>query len=589
MERWNILSYFLVGVILFLIVKLATAPPPEKEVAYSEFKQLLKDSKVKEVKISKNKISFLTTDNRRLKSIPLNDPGLIEELNEKNILYYGTPSSELFDTIIGNVLWIAIFIFLWWLLFLRPINTGGKQAFQFGRSRAKLQHSKNIKVGFSDVAGIDEVKEELKEIVEFLKNPKKFQRLGGRVPKGVLLYGAPGTGKTLLAKAVAGEAGVPFFSTSGSEFVELFVGVGASRIRDLFEKGRRNAPCVLFIDELDAVGRYRGAGLGSGHDEREQTLNQLLVEMDGFDTTEGVIIIAATNRPDILDPALLRPGRFDRRIYVPVPDIKGRLEILKVHAKKIKLSKDVDLSIIAKQTPGFVGSDLENIINEAALLAARRNKNEVTMEELEEATERVVTGPLRKSRIINANEKKVVAYHESGHALIAKLLPDAEPLHKISIVPRGPALGYTLQLPSEDRYLIKKDELLTKIKVLLGGRAAEKVVFGEITTGAKDDLEKATELARKMVCEYGMSEKLGPVTYRKDENPFLGKEFSKTPLYSNLTGEMIDSEIKNILSEAEKNVIEMLKNNMEKLNKLATALIENETLEKDFIEKLLAE
>ncbi|HRY30084.1 MAG TPA: ATP-dependent zinc metalloprotease FtsH, partial [Elusimicrobiota bacterium] len=465
----------------------------------------------------------------------------------------------------------------------------GKQAMAFGRSRAKLQTGKKQKVTFADVAGCDEAKEELQEIIEFLKDPAKFQKLGGKIPKGVLLFGAPGTGKTLLAKAVAGEANVPFFSSSGSDFVEMFVGVGAARVRDLFEQGRKSTPCLLFVDEIDAVGRHRFAGIGGGHDEREQTLNQLLVEMDGFDTKEGVILIAATNRPDVLDPALLRPGRFDRQIAVPIPDLKGREQILRVHAKEIKLGPGVDLSIIARRTPGFVGADIANLVNESALLASRRNKQWVEMKELEEAIDRVIAGPERKSRMMSEKEKNIIAYHESGHTLIAKLLPTSDPVHKVSIIPRGPALGYTLQLPTEDRYLTTKSEILNRLCVLMGGRCAEQMMFNDVTTGAQDDLTKVTEIAHKMVCEYGMSEKMGPITYRKNQQEmFLGRDLASAPPYSDHTAEAIDEEIKEIIASCQKKVSDLLKKNRPKLEALAKALIEKEVLTGEEINRLVA-
>jgi len=471
---------------------------------------------------------------------------------------------------------------------IKQLQGGGKQVAAFGRSKAKMQGGKKTKITFQDVAGCDEAKEELKEIIEFLKDPAKFQKLGGKIPKGVILYGAPGTGKTLLAKAVSGEAGVPFFSSSGSEFVEMFVGVGASRVRDLFDQGRKNAPCLLFIDELDAVGRHRFAGIGGGHDEREQTLNQLLVEMDGFDTKEGVILIAATNRPDVLDRALLRPGRFDRHIVVPIPDLKGREEILSVHSRNIKLAPEVNLMVIARRTPGFVGADLANLMNEAALLAARKSKPAVEMADLEEAIDRLIAGPERKSRMISDREKKIVAYHESGHALIAKLIPGSDPIHKVSIIPRGPSLGYTLQLPTEDRYLTTKSEILTKITVLLGGRAAEEIIFNEITTGAENDLVKVTEITQKMVCEYGMSEKLGPLTLRKrEEELFLGRDImQRERMYSEKTAQLIDEEVKTIIKECEDRGIKILKENIDKLRILAEKLIEKEMLEGDEVDKL---
>ncbi len=449
--------------------------------------------------------------------------------------------------------------------------------------------SEKVKVTFDDVAGIEEVKEELSEVVDFLKNPRKFQKLGARIPRGVLLYGPPGTGKTLLAKAVAGEAGVPFFSISGSDFVEMFVGVGAARVRDLFGNAKRNAPCIIFVDELDAVGRHRGAGLGGGHDEREQTLNQLLVEMDGFDPNQGVILIAATNRPDILDPALLRPGRFDRRIAVPRPDVLGREAILKVHTKGKPLGKDIDLKILARRTPGFVGADLANMMNEAALLAARKGKDVIEMSDMEESIDKVIAGPERKNVIISDKEKKVVAYHESGHALVARFLPNTDPVHKISIIPRGgAALGYTLQLPTEDRYLISKQELMTRLAVLLGGRVAEEIVFEDITTGAHDDLQKATEIAREMVCEYGMSDTLGPLTLgRRHKEVFLGKDIAEDRNYSEEVAFTIDKEVRSIIDSAYEQARKLIIDNRDKLDKLTAILLEKEVLEREEIDKIL--
>jgi cell division protease FtsH len=459
----------------------------------------------------------------------------------------------------------------------------------FGRSKAKLQTNRKNRVTFADVAGCDEAKEELQEIIEFLKDPAKFQKLGGKIPKGVLLFGSPGTGKTLLAKAVAGEAGVPFFSSSGSDFVEMFVGVGASRVRDLFEQGRKSAPCLLFVDEIDAVGRQRFAGIGGGHDEREQTLNQLLVEMDGFDTKEGVILIAATNRPDVLDPALLRPGRFDRQVAVPSPDLKGREQILKVHAKGVKLGTDVDLSVIARRTPGFVGADLANLVNEGALLAARRSKKAVEMKELEEAIDRVIAGPERKSRMMSEKEKLVIAYHESGHTLVAHTLAPHDPVHKVSIIPRGPALGYTLQLPTEDRYLTSRSDMLNRLCILLGGRTAEEIVFKEVTTGAQDDLSKATQIAHKMVCEFGMSEKLGLVTYKKkSEELFLGRELGEGRTYSDQTAQDIDEEVKRLIAESQQRVRIILNEGRTALEALAKSLMEKEVLNGDEIAALIA-
>lgn len=488
-----------------------------------------------------------------------------------------------------NFLVPILFFALLWIFFIRQMQTGGKQALAFGKSRAKILSEDHPRITFNDIAGVDEVKQELQEIIDFLKDPKKFQKLGAKIPKGVLLYGPPGCGKTLLAKAIAGEAHVAFFSISGSDFVEMFVGVGASRVRDMFEQGRRNAPALIFIDEIDAVGRQRFAGIGGGHDEREQTLNQLLAEMDGFDTKEGVILLAATNRPDVLDAALLRPGRFDRQIEVYSPDLKGREEILRVHAKKVVLDKKVDIGVVARKTPGFSGADLANVVNEAALLAARRDKPAVTIVEFEEATERVIAGPERKSRMISNYEKAIVAYHESGHALLALLIPEADPLHKVSIIPRGgQALGYTLQLPLEDRYLMTRKELLGRMTVFLGGRVAEELVYHESTTGAQSDLEMVTQGARKMVCEFGMSEKLGPITFReKEDRLFLGRDITKEKHYSEKTALDIDSEVRSLVDECYHRAKSLLKNNREKLNKLAEALKEREVMDGEEVKKIV--
>ena len=488
---------------------------------------------------------------------------------------------------IVNVLPFILVVVLFFFLF-QQAQGGGTKVMSFGKSRAKLVTKDMPRVTFKDVAGIDEAVEELMEIKEFLANPAKFQALGARIPKGVLLYGPPGSGKTLLAKAVAGEAGVPFFSISGSDFVEMFVGVGASRVRDLFEQAKANAPAIIFIDEIDAVGRHRGAGLGGGHDEREQTLNQLLVEMDGFDTKAGVILIAATNRPDILDPALLRPGRFDRQIVVDRPDLKGRVEILKVHTRDKPLAEDVDLEVLARRTPGFTGADLANLVNEAAILAARHGKKKLDMEELEEAIERVVAGPERKTRLISDKEKAIIAYHETGHALVAHVLPNADPVHKISIIPRGRALGYTLTLPTEDKYLVTKSELVDELSMLLGGRVAEELIFGEITTGDQDDIEKATKLARKMVCEYGMSEKLGAVTLgQKQSEVFLGRDLATHQDYSDRIAYQIDQEVRRLVDEAYARAKEILVTHRDKLDLIARTLMERETLEKEELEALL--
>ncbi len=476
-----------------------------------------------------------------------------------------------------------------WIFFMRQMQGGGGKAMSFGKSRARLLSDQSAKVTFEDVAGIDEAKEELSEIIDFLKDPKKFTRLGGRIPKGVLLMGAPGTGKTLLARAIAGEAGVPFFSISGSDFVEMFVGVGASRVRDLFVQGKKNAPCIIFIDEIDAVGRHRGAGLGGGHDEREQTLNQLLVEMDGFESNEGVILISATNRPDILDPALTRPGRFDRQVVVPVPDIRGREGILKVHSSKTPVAEDVDLSVLARGTPGFSGADLENMVNEAALLAARFDKERLEMADFEEAKDKVLMGTARKSLIISEEEKRNTAYHEAGHTLVAKMIPGTDPIHKVTIIPRGRALGLTQQLPVDEKHTYPKKYLLGNLAVLMGGRVAEELVLKEMTTGAGNDIERATETARKMVCEWGMSEELGPLSFgQKEEQIFLGREFAQHRDYSEDTAVLIDKEVRRIVSDAHKRARNILEKHIDSLHAVAQALLDKETLTQSDIDALVA-
>jgi len=592
------MNKFLKGLSLWLIIILVAMlfarlmrPQEYKEIDYSEFKNFLRSGQVVEALISEALIrgSFKSETGElvKFKTVPVEDPKLVEELESYGVKYKGEVKKNWFSVVLFNFGPILLFVFIWFML-IRSMQAGGKQAMSFGRSRAKLTDQSKQRATFADVAGVDEAKEELQEIIAFLKDPKKFQKLGGKIPKGVLLYGAPGSGKTLLARAVAGEAGVPFFSASGSEFVEMFVGVGASRVRDLFTQGRKNAPCLMFIDELDAVGRHRFAGIGGGHDEREQTLNQLLVEMDGFDTREGVILIAATNRPDVLDPALLRPGRFDRHIMVPNPDLKGREEILKVHTRNVKLAPGVDLKVIARRTPGFVGSDIANLVNEAALLAAREDKKAVEMKELEEAIDRVIAGPQRKSRMISDREKKIIAYHEAGHTLVAKLIPGTDPIHKVSIIPRGPALGYTLQLPLEDKYLATKTEITDKLTVFLGGRAAEELTFNELTTGAENDLHQATEIAHKMVCEYGMSDRLGPLTLRKKETEiFLGRDFTAEKAYSEKTAEMIDEEVKKIVEDCRDRAKELLGKNRAKLDRLAKALMEKEILVGEEVEEIL--
>lgn len=526
-------------------------------------------------------------------SVTLIEPVLQDQVKiwkEKNIKFtFVKESNEWTSILLGFLPWLIIFAV--WILIFRRMQAGAggtKGIFNFGKSRAKLITESAIKVTFKDVAGADEAKLELEEIIEFLREPGKFQKLGGKIPRGVLLLGPPGTGKTLLARAVAGEAGVPFFSISGADFVEMFVGVGASRVRDLFEQGKKNAPCIIFIDEIDAVGRHRGAGLGGGHDEREQTLNQLLVEMDGFEQNSGVIIIAATNRPDVLDPALLRPGRFDRQIVVDRPDVKGREGILKVHTRKIPLDSNVDLAVLAKGTPGLAGAELANMVNEAALLAARKNKKKVSMEDFEEAKDKVMMGMERKSLIISEEEKKITAYHEIGHVLVAKMLPEADPVHKVTIIPRGRALGVTTYLPVDEKHTYSKEYLEAMITYALGGRAAEKIVFKRYTTGAGNDIEKATNIARKMVCEWGMSEKLGPLAYgAKEEEIFLGREITKHKDYSEQTAQEIDAEVKKIVTSCMERAEMILKENIELLHKLSKELLEREILDSEEIEKIM--
>lgn len=547
------------------------------------------EQKVERVTIVDNSIRGKLKDGQEFTTITPNDPTLINTLREKNVDIKAEqpPQPPWWTTIFSSILPMLLLIGVWFFI-MQQTQGGGNRVMSFGKSRAKLHSEDKTKVTFSDVAGADEAKQELEEVVEFLKHPKKFNDLGARIPKGVLLFGPPGTGKTLLARAVAGEAGVPFFSISGSDFVEMFVGVGASRVRDLFEQAKKSAPCIVFIDEIDAVGRQRGAGLGGGHDEREQTLNQLLVEMDGFGVNEGIIIVAATNRPDILDPALLRPGRFDRQIVVDKPDVKGRQEILKVHTRGKPLAKGISLEVLARRTPGFTGADLSNLVNEAALLAARRNKKRVEMMELEEAVERVIAGPERKSKVISDKEKKLTAYHEAGHALVGMMLTHTDPVHKVSIIPRGRAGGYTLMLPKEDRYYATRSELLDQLKTLLGGRVAEALVLSEISTGAQNDLERATELVRKMITEFGMSEVLGPITFgRRQEQVFLGRDFSRDRNYSEEVASAIDQEVRRLIEDAYTKTETMLKENMDKLHLIANALLERETLEGEELEQLL--
>jgi cell division protease FtsH len=580
----------------------------EYEITFDQYQQFLKAGKIKEAIVKKTDVNnfdfhgvlkepeeMITVDGKKVRGdkfvvfLPnASDSKVIDEWTRRGIKFNFVKESEQWlNALLSIIPWVLL-IFIWFLIMRRMQGNTTKNIFTFGKSRARILTNNIPKVTFNDVAGVDEAKEELKEIIEFLKDPGKFQRLGGKIPKGVLLLGPPGTGKTLLAKAVAGEAGVPFLSISGAEFVEMFVGVGASRVRDLFEQAKKLAPCIVFIDEIDAVGRHRGAGLGGGHDEREQTLNQLLVEMDGFEENSGIIVIAATNRPDILDPALLRPGRFDRQIVVDRPDVKGRLEILKVHTRRLPLAPDVNLEIIAKSTPGFSGADLANLVNEAALLAARKNHDLVTMQDFEEAKDKVMMGIQRKNVAISEKEKRITAYHESGHVLVAKMLPEADPVHKVTIIPRGRALGVTTYLPIDERHTYSKEYLEAMITYALGGRAAEKLIFNSLTTGAADDLEKATTIARKMVCEWGMSERLGPLTYgTKEEEIFLGKEITRHQNYSEQTAILIDEEVKRIVTTCMERAEKILLENIDALHRLAKALLERETLTGDEIDKII--
>jgi cell division protease FtsH len=586
----SILIWLLIGMSILLLFNLFNVPQKsEKELIFSDFVKKVDSGEVDEVTIKESNITGRLKDGSKFKTYSANYPDLVKELRDKNVRIIAKPPDQppLYMTIL--ISWgPIIFIVLIWVFFMRQMQMGGNKAMSFGKAKAKLVSEKSVKVTFADVAGIEEAKNEVQEIIEFLRDPQKFSRLGGRIPKGVLLVGSPGSGKTLLARAIAGEAAVPFFSISGSDFVEMFVGVGASRVRDLFEQAKKSAPCIIFIDEIDAVGRHRGAGLGGGHDEREQTLNQLLVEMDGFEGKEGIIIIAATNRPDVLDPALLRPGRFDRQIVVPVPDVKGRIEILKVHSKNIPLAPDVELEKIARGTPGFTGADLANLINEAALIAARRSKDKVDMVDFEFAKDKVLMGVERRSMVLSDEEKRNTAYHEAGHALVAKLTPGTDPLHKVSIIPRGRALGVTQQLPIDDRYTYSKDYLLKALNVLLGGRAAEELALSHMTTGAGNDLERATDLARKMVTEWGMSEKLGPLTFgKKEEQIFLGREIARHKDYSEKTAVDIDEEVKRFVIDAYENARKLLRDNKDLLEAVAKMLLERETLDGLDLDKII--
>jgi cell division protease FtsH len=585
----NLIFWGIIIVIMIFLFKLFNKPPQTiLDRNYSEFISAVMDNRVVEVEAQGRDLNWKDKEGRHFKTYAPEDPEMIKILREKGVVIKAKKESDssLLQILIS---WAPMIILIGvWLFFMRQVQIGGGKALSFGKSKAKVLTKDQHHVTFEDVAGIEEAKDELQEIIAFLRDPKKFTRLGGRIPKGVLLIGAPGTGKTLLARAIAGEADVPFFSISGSDFVEMFVGVGASRVRDLFLQGKRNAPCIIFIDEIDAVGRHRGAGLGGGHDEREQTLNQLLVEMDGFESNEGVILIAATNRPDVLDPALLRPGRFDRQVVVPVPDVKGREEILKVHSKRTPLADDVVLTDLARGTPGFTGADLENLVNEAALLAARLEKEKIEMTDLEHAKDKVLMGVERKSMIITLEERRTTAFHEAGHTLVAKMIPGTDPIHKVTIIPRGRALGITQQLPINEKHTYPRDYLMNNITVMMGGRVAEELVLNSQTTGAGNDIERATEIARKMVCEWGMSEKLGPLTFgQKEEQIFLGRDIAQHRDYSEETARLIDNEVRAIVTQSYEKAKDILHRNMTVLHQLANSLLEKEVLDSRQIDSIM--
>jgi len=586
----NLTLWLVMGLTLILLFNLFSQPQHQaQETVFSDFIMSVEQGDVSEVTIQGRNLVGTYTDGREFSSYAPDDPDLVRTLRDKGVRIKAKPYEESVSLWTIFISWFPMLLLIAvWVFFMRQMQSGGGKAMSFGKSRAKLLTEDQQKVTFKDVAGVEEAKVELEEIIEFLKNPKKFTKLGGKIPKGVLLVGPPGTGKTLLAKAIAGEAGVPFFTISGSDFVEMFVGVGASRVRDLFTQGKKNAPCIIFIDEIDAVGRHRGAGLGGGHDEREQTLNQLLVEMDGFESNEGVILISATNRPDVLDPALMRPGRFDRQVVVPRPDVKGREKILEVHTREIPLEGEINLAIIARGTPGFSGADLANLVNEAALLAARRDRDKVSMVELDEAKDKVLMGVERKSMIISEEEKKSTAYHEAGHTLVAKLIPGSDPIHKVSIIPRGMALGITQQLPVDERHTYSRDGLLGRIAILMGGRVAEEIVLDELSTGAGNDIERATDLARKMVCEWGMSEKMGPLAFgKKEEQIFLGREFAQHKDYSEATAISIDEEVKRIVTEGYDRATKLLKKNIQYLHRLTDELLIKESLEGNEVDEII--
>lgn len=562
-----------------------------KELDYSDFKSKVASGDILSITMTPDTITGTFKDEgkeSKFQTVKVEDTALVQELVAAKVPFKAQADKSWIYSVLFNIGMVLLFVFAWWFLFIRPQRNDGRSALNFAKSKAKMQDPSKQEVTFKDVAGCDEAKEEMQDIIKFLKNPKKFQTLGAKLPKGVLLYGAPGTGKTLLAKAVAGEAKVSFFSASASEFVEMFVGVGAARVRDLFNNAKNNAPAIIFIDELDAVGRRRFAGIGGGHDEREQTLNQLLIELDGFESKQGIILMGSTNRPDVLDPALTRPGRFDRHVNVPAPDMQGRKEILEVHAKKVKMGKDVNLEVIAKSTPGFVGADLANVINEAAILAARADKPAVETSDIEEAVERVMAGPQRKSRVISEKEKRVIAAHEAGHTVVAKRCKHSDPVHKVSIIPRGPALGYTMQLPLEDKYLTTKSEILDRLTILLGGRAAEEILFDEITTGAHDDLSRTTAYARKMVAELGMSDKLGPISVQTDQNEvFLGMDLSRHKNYSEELAREIDNEVSLLVKDSYRKAKNILNENKAALEKLIERLLEKEVVDSDEIDEIL--
>ncbi|MGZ6274802.1 MAG: ATP-dependent zinc metalloprotease FtsH [Syntrophales bacterium] len=577
----NIALWLFISLVFVLLYHLFNQPKSAQEnIIYSDFVSYAEKGQIVEVTIQGESISGKLNSGKNFKTYAPKDAGLIQILKDKGVRIASKPAEE--SPWYMNVLisWVPMLLLIGvWIFFMRQMQAGGGKAMAFGKSKARLVTDKSKKVTFADVAGIDEAKAELEEVIEFLRDPKKFTRLGGRIPKGLLLVGQPGTGKTLLARAIAGEAEVPFLSISGSDFVEMFVGVGASRVRDLFDQGKKNAPCIIFIDEIDAVGRHRGAGLGGGHDEREQTLNQLLVEMDGFESNEGVILVSATNRPDVLDPALLRPGRFDRQVVVPLPDVKGREKILEVHTRKTPLAEDIDFAVIARGTPGFSGADIENLVNESVLYAARYGKDKVHMSDFEFAKDKVMMGAERKSMVISIEERKNTAYHESGHALVARLLPGSDPIHKVTIIPRGMALGLTQQLPVDEKHTYPKQYLLNNITILLGGRAAEELILNEFTTGSGNDIERATNLARKMVCEWGMSDEMGPLSYgKKEEQIFLGREFATHKDYSEETAQRIDKEVTRLVSDSYEKAKKLLSDHIDILNRIASGLLEKEVL-----------